>query len=161
MNDREKWRERVRDIRACGATWWWWWYIYIYIYIYIYNAYRRKLTVLLPCHHEFISTSYTPPFQMVYKFCREINKYIYIYKEKRIRKAEIDKWIYIYIYIYIQKKLRNPMKENLVNTTNPSLEIIEQNIFTFIFFFVGITDIRMNPKPSSVRPARSKQGCKL
>ena len=28
MNDREKWRETVRDIRAGGATWWWWWYIY-------------------------------------------------------------------------------------------------------------------------------------
>ena len=24
MNDREKWRERVRDIRAIGTTWWWW-----------------------------------------------------------------------------------------------------------------------------------------
>ena len=23
MNDREKWRERVRDISACGTTWWW------------------------------------------------------------------------------------------------------------------------------------------
>ena len=29
MNDREKWRERVSDIRAGGATWWWWWW-YIY-----------------------------------------------------------------------------------------------------------------------------------
>ena len=29
MNDREEWRERVRDIRATSATWW---YIYIYIY---------------------------------------------------------------------------------------------------------------------------------
>ena len=29
MNDREKWRERVRDIRATSTTWWW--YIYIYI----------------------------------------------------------------------------------------------------------------------------------
>ena len=27
MNDREKWRETVRDIRAGGATWWWWWCI--------------------------------------------------------------------------------------------------------------------------------------
>ena len=63
MNDREKWRERVRDIRASGTTWWWWlWtlrsvailalimnlekqfrvlvrvlvYILIYIYIYVY-----------------------------------------------------------------------------------------------------------------------------
>ena len=26
MNDREKWREGVRDIRAGGATWWWWWF---------------------------------------------------------------------------------------------------------------------------------------
>ena len=26
MNDREKWRERVRDIHACGTTWWWWWH---------------------------------------------------------------------------------------------------------------------------------------
>ena len=27
MDDREKWRETVRDIRAGGATWWWWWYL--------------------------------------------------------------------------------------------------------------------------------------
>ena len=25
MNDRETWRERVRDIRASRTTWWWWW----------------------------------------------------------------------------------------------------------------------------------------
>ena len=24
MNDREKWRKRVKDIRAGGTTWWWW-----------------------------------------------------------------------------------------------------------------------------------------
>ena len=35
MNDREEWRERVRDIRATSAIWgwWWWWWWYIYIYI--------------------------------------------------------------------------------------------------------------------------------
>ena len=27
MNDRENWRERVRDIRAGGTTWWWWWWL--------------------------------------------------------------------------------------------------------------------------------------
>ena len=27
MNDREKWRERVRYIRASGTTWWWWWFL--------------------------------------------------------------------------------------------------------------------------------------
>ena len=31
MNDREKWRERVRDVRASGMTWsWWWWWYHIY-----------------------------------------------------------------------------------------------------------------------------------
>ena len=34
MNDRETWRERVRDIRASRTSWWWW---YIYIYIYSWN----------------------------------------------------------------------------------------------------------------------------
>ena len=42
MNDREKWRESVRDIRATSMTWWWWWWsifttfwysIFPYIYI--------------------------------------------------------------------------------------------------------------------------------
>ena len=28
MNDREKWRERVRDISASGTTWWWWWNLF-------------------------------------------------------------------------------------------------------------------------------------
>ena len=26
MDDREEWRERVRDIRADSVTWWWWWW---------------------------------------------------------------------------------------------------------------------------------------
>ena len=35
MNYREKWRERVRDIRASGTTWWWWWYIYTRVCVYV------------------------------------------------------------------------------------------------------------------------------
>ena len=27
MNDRDEWRERLRDIRAGTATWWWWWWL--------------------------------------------------------------------------------------------------------------------------------------
>ena len=26
MDDREGWRERVRDIHTDGVTWWWWWF---------------------------------------------------------------------------------------------------------------------------------------
>ena len=37
MNDREKWRQRVRDIRASGTTWWWWWWWW-----YLMNCIIRK-----------------------------------------------------------------------------------------------------------------------
>ena len=33
MNDREEWRERVRDIRAASTIWWWWWFVYNIIYV--------------------------------------------------------------------------------------------------------------------------------
>ena len=33
MNNREKWRERVRDICAGGTTWWSWWSYYYYYYL--------------------------------------------------------------------------------------------------------------------------------
>ena len=33
MNDREKRRERVRDIRASGTIWWWWWWLTIQLNI--------------------------------------------------------------------------------------------------------------------------------
>ena len=35
MNDREKWRERVRDIRATSTTWWWWWYIHTHLCMFV------------------------------------------------------------------------------------------------------------------------------
>ena len=34
MNDREEWRERVRNIRATSATWWWWWYIGVCVFFF-------------------------------------------------------------------------------------------------------------------------------
>ena len=48
MNDREGWRERVRDIRATSERWWWWWwyiYISISIYIYIYIVNRQQVVI--------------------------------------------------------------------------------------------------------------------
>ena len=36
MNDREEWRERVRDIRATSAIWWWWWKLVLDILKYLF-----------------------------------------------------------------------------------------------------------------------------
>ena len=75
MNDREEWRERVRDIRATIAIWWWWYiYVYIYGYIYIY-IYLYIYIYIYICIFIYIC----------------IYMYIYIF----------FKYIYIYIYIYI------------------------------------------------------------
>ena len=41
MNDREEWRERVRDIHATSAIWWWW------SYLHFLGAYIRIKFVLL------------------------------------------------------------------------------------------------------------------
>ena len=52
MSDREKWRERVRDIRAGGTTWWWWWW-YIYIWSVLdtlRSKFRRNCSRIVPTH---------------------------------------------------------------------------------------------------------------
>ena len=58
MNDREEWRERVRDIRAGSTTWWWWWW-YMYWVNFIYAIYVAYLTsVHEPLWHDTIEYIY-------------------------------------------------------------------------------------------------------
>ena len=47
MNDREKWRERVRDIRACGTTWWWWWWWHYFQFINKNSTYPPRVQMKL------------------------------------------------------------------------------------------------------------------
>ena len=59
MNDREEWRERVRDIRATSAIWWWWWLLwllYIYIYLFIYDYYDDYYIYIYIYKLKFIKT---------------------------------------------------------------------------------------------------------
>ena len=49
MNDREEWRERVRDIRATSAIWWWWWWYVMVIRI---DFVFHQRNILLGCHLE-------------------------------------------------------------------------------------------------------------
>ena len=49
MNDREEWRERVRDIRAASTIWWWWWWWWKYIWI--------KNEFVIYCTHVNIKTA--------------------------------------------------------------------------------------------------------
>ena len=49
MNDREKWREIVADIRASGTTWWWWW---AYMHLLMTSILPGSI---LPCHEGFLA----------------------------------------------------------------------------------------------------------
>ena len=49
MNDREKWRERVRDTRASGtASWWWWWWSIFKSFYLQFIAWNSYIIALLP-----------------------------------------------------------------------------------------------------------------
>ena len=54
MNDREEWRERVRDIRATSAIWWWW-------YIYIFQALALSITLYgcITCMEKSLDGNFT------------------------------------------------------------------------------------------------------
>ena len=57
MNDREEWRERVRDIRAASTIWWWWWW-------YIYANFIKHNRHFMPTY------SLLDPFEFPYYFYR-------------------------------------------------------------------------------------------
>ena len=52
MNDREKWRERVRNIHASSTTWWWWWWWWWSIFCFkifgLYCVVLKRLSSYLP-----------------------------------------------------------------------------------------------------------------
>ena len=46
MNDREEWRERVRDIRAASTIWWWW---FLFDDIHLFPFIQLKQTISVWC----------------------------------------------------------------------------------------------------------------
>ena len=66
MNDREKWQEMVKDIRAGGTTWWWWWWWWSYT---TNNCLNRFLNSMYTCRDLPINiniSSYTPALGQLY-----------------------------------------------------------------------------------------------
>ena len=62
MNDREKWRERARDIRASGTTWWWWWVSFGFIAYqpFIYKLLNVKTVLFLIIQFSALFSSIWP-----------------------------------------------------------------------------------------------------
>ena len=65
MNDREEWRERVRDIRAASTIWWWWWWYSNMASIYQFITYDFQSIISDPQITRVIATNrwlYNPTF---------------------------------------------------------------------------------------------------
>ena len=93
MNDREKWRERVRDIRAGGATWWWWWYIYHHHHI----ALVARISLTLSRHS---SLSFIAPGRSSGQHPVSSHSCWMYVRAGRPAFARPCVGVYIYIYIY-------------------------------------------------------------
>ena len=96
MNDREKWGERVRDIRANGTTWWWWWWWWCVKMDLAFNNLQYK----------------TKPKENTLDYLLSITKGLttqgnYFQQRQKIKNKEnlwtnrLINFFYIYIYIYI------------------------------------------------------------
>ena len=84
MNDREEWRERVRDIRAASTIWWWWW------------------PFLLSAIQEKDKNKNLFRYGVAYYPCRRLGNVTIeksCNKEKKTKNSSISRIIYIYIYI--------------------------------------------------------------
>ena len=54
MNDREEWRERVRDIRAASTIWWWWWWWLLLLLLLLLLLYLYLLVLLRSKNSSFL-----------------------------------------------------------------------------------------------------------
>ena len=75
VNDREEWRERVRDIRASSATWWWWWWWFLFILFLHIFPFNEQIHIFFTSLFLLFNSSF---FVSLYVFL-ESSMYWYIY----------------------------------------------------------------------------------
>ena len=89
MNDREEWRERVRDIRAASTIWWWHYMSNMHFQFLHLRAMRSSIKFWCVLFHYWNKKDRQRLYLILYMYI-----YIHIY-------------IYIYIYIYIQTAFKS------------------------------------------------------
>ena len=70
MNDREEWRERVRDIRAASTIWWWWWWLK---YTFISNVWT-----LFQLYEFLLMHAYIKMYGLLFKLHKLLLKHTFI-----------------------------------------------------------------------------------
>ena len=107
MNDREEWRERVRDIRATSAIWWWW---YIYILGRVMPKTQKSVldaTLLRTQYYKFTVKECNSGNGVVPSRTLLCSSYwkrnLLVTVDEGIPYATFYIYIYIYIYIYLSE----------------------------------------------------------
>ena len=96
MNDREEWRERVRDIRAASTIWWWWWWFALSILFTL-----SSLPGLLKFNILFLNILLVQIGIIPYSGFTRLNNI----------------YIYIYIYIYMVQKPNYEYSSIIINSS--------------------------------------------
>ena len=73
MNDREEWRERVRDIRATSAIWWWWWWEFLLLKMIWYHS-IIYLSIITLNQNDYLKSSVVRTFfSSIQKISRKVS----------------------------------------------------------------------------------------
>ena len=137
MNDREKWREMVKDIRAGSMTWWWWWWWYICVCecacgLAVFGTNQsRRVTSVVQKHEQYLLRSFWPSYthththshtHMSFFLSLSLSLYIYIY----IYSSHIHTHIYQRAQTLVGHK-KKP-KKNTFNFSSPLYNRLNTNI---------------------------------
>ena len=104
MNDREKWRERVRDIRAGGTTWWWWWWWWLILYYWYKNIIIQGVSEKLIYFRNLISWRLFVYVEKQQKLLHNVLFYLFLgtgmpftVKKKKVWILSIEFWVVLYM----------------------------------------------------------------
>ena len=134
MNDREEWRERVRDIRTTSAIWWWWWW-YWSIYSCSYHSIYLCLFISIYIYPTIYLSICQPIYICSYLSIR-VSQFISIY-------LSLDLSIYLSIYLSISVHINLSICVFLFLPIYLSifcsyLTIIYQSIYVYIYLYISV-----------------------
>ena len=117
MNDREEWRERVKDIRAASTIWWWWWW-YMHKHIHLYQKTHKRARAHVHTH------THTHTHTHIYIYLQK-HTYTYIYTPTH---KDTHIFIYAYTRIYISSSSSSCRAAcaDIPDRLSPSLPIIHR-----------------------------------
>ena len=150
MNDREKWRERVRDICATSTTWWWWWWWFLLVKSDEFDM-LDGIIAFSWSTSNLLMKSDTPA-------CDSLPPTIYLSQDLVCSKNELQSqpitfpchhseiYIYIYIYIYFSLSVSSSISPflsflSLLLMTPPSFD------FIFDYLFLPMLNFKFSSSP--------------